>query len=138
MQRGILWILSFGIVGASLAVANQPAVGKEKAEAKKVETKAAETKSETVKTEKKKDTVKKSANRLPPHYGDVVTEDQRDKIATVYAKFNTKLAKLKAQIEEVSAERDNELEQLLTAEQKEKLAKIKEEAKAKRLSTAKS
>jgi len=67
-----------------------------------------------------------------------VNEDQRDKIATVYAKFNTKLAKLKAQIEEVTAERDNEIEQLLTAEQKEKLAKIKEEAKAKRLSTAKS
>jgi hypothetical protein len=138
MQRGILWILSFGIVGACLAVANQPAIGKEKAEAKKVEAKAAEAKSEIVKTEKKKDAVKKSGNRLPPHYGDIVNEDQRDKIATVYAKFNTKLAKLKAQIEEVTTERDNELEQLLTAEQKEKLSKIKEEAKAKRLSTAKS
>jgi hypothetical protein len=69
---------------------------------------------------------------LPAHYRDVVTEDQRKEVATVFAKYNTKLAKLKAEIKSLTTERDQALEALLSKEQKEKLAQIKGAAKNRR------
>ena len=126
MQRGILWILGLGIVSTCLVVANQSAVGKEKAKAKKAESQAPEAKSDPADGDKKVAAFRKSARRLPPYYKDVINEDQREEIVTVYAKFNTKLAELRAEIKEVTAERDKALQALLTDEQREELIRIKE------------
>ena len=79
-----------------------------------------------------KPVAKKAETRLPAHYGEVVTEDQRKEVASVYAKYNAKLAKLKAEIKSVTAERDTAIEAMLSAEQKVKLAQLKSGAKEKR------
>ena len=118
MKRCILWLSYAIVLGSVLSVANLSAVGADKAD------------------DKKPAAAKKEPLRLPPHYGDVINEDQRDKIAAAFAKYNTKLAKLKAEIKTLSAERDKALEDLLTADQRTKLAKLKEDAKAKRAKTA--
>jgi hypothetical protein len=81
---------------------------------------------------KAKPGAKKIETRLPPHYGDVVTEDQRKEVAGVFAKYNAKLAKLKAEIKSLTAERDTAMEAMLSAEQKEKLTQLRSSAKEKR------
>lgn len=132
MQRRLWWILSVSLVGSVLTLANLSAFGKEKADDK-----AAETKAPKPKADKKVAAAgKKSGPRLPRHYSDVISEDQREKATSVYAKFNGKIAKLKVDIETAKAERDKAVEDMLTPEQKEKATKLRDEAKAKRGKTA--
>jgi len=88
------------------------------------------------KVESKDAEAKKPAMRLPVYYTSIVTEEQREKIATAYAKYNAKLAKLRAEIEEITTERDAAMEEMLTPSQRTKVAELKEEAKAKRQKTA--
>ena len=70
----------------------------------------------------------KPKGRLPAYYKDVVTEEQRDQIYAIQAKYEKQLADLRDQIEAVQAKQTAEIEGLLSAEQKEKLAKVREEA----------
>jgi hypothetical protein len=88
------------------------------------------------KVESKVADAKKPAMRLPMYYTSVVTEEQHGKIATAYAKYNAKLAKLRAEIEEVTTERNAAMEEMLTPSQRTKVAELREEAKAKREKTA--
>lgn len=74
--------------------------------------------------------------RLPAFYKDLVTEQQRIEIYTIQQKFNDDISKLAAQIKSLQAARDAEVETVLSDEQKAKLAKIREEAAAKRKSKA--
>ena len=128
MKRCVLWVSYAVVLGSVLTVANLSAFAADKTDGKTPETK--------VKTDKKTVAAKKDRLRLPPHYGDVINEDQRDKIAGAFAKYNSKLGKLKDEIKTITAERDKALEDLLTADQRAKLAKLKEDAKTKRAKTA--
>src|SRR5262249_51854105 len=73
---------------------------------------------------------------LPPYYGDIVTEQQRQKIYDVQAKYDRQIDSLREQLEALQQKRDGEIEGLLTADQKEKLKKAQEEGSAKRKKSA--
>lgn len=67
----------------------------------------------------------KSKGRLPAYYKDVVTEEQREKIYAIHTKYVKQLEDLRSQLDAVRAKQNDEIEGLLSAEQKEKLAKVK-------------
>lgn len=75
---------------------------------------------------------KKTVRRLPPYYGKVVTDRQREAIYAIQAKFNDEIAKLQAQLETLAAKRDAEIEQTLTDEQRSEIARLKGERKTRR------
>ena len=77
---------------------------------------------------------KKTKGRLPPYYAQVVTEKQRAEIYTIQKKYNDQLDALEAQLKSVQEQRDTEIESLLSADQKEKLNKLRTEALGKRKS----
>jgi len=79
----------------------------------------------------------KPKGRLPAYYKDVVTDEQREQIYAVQAKYAKQLEDLQSQIDGVKAKQNEEIEGLLSAEQKEKLAKVKAEADAKKKSAKK-
>ena len=74
----------------------------------------------------------KARGRLPAYYKDVVTDEQRDQIYAIQAKYVKQLEDLQSQIDGLKAKQNEEIEKLLSPEQKEKLAKVKEEAEAKK------
>jgi len=74
----------------------------------------------------------KGKGRLPAYYKDIVDAKQKDKIYELQASFNSKIDALEEQIKKLTADRDAAVEGVLTAEQKGKLKKAKEEAAAKR------
>jgi len=74
----------------------------------------------------------KAKGRLPAYYKDVVTDEQRDQIYAIQAKYVKQLEDLQSQIDGLKAKQNDEIEGLLSAEQKGKLAKVKEEAEAKK------
>ncbi|MFN0017909.1 MAG: hypothetical protein ACKVP0_06590 [Pirellulaceae bacterium] len=76
----------------------------------------------------------KAKGRLPAYYKDVVTDEQRDQIYAIQAKYVKQLEDLQSQIDGLKAKQTEEIEKLLSTEQKEKLAKVKEEAEAKKKS----
>lgn len=75
---------------------------------------------------------KKAKGRLPPYFADIVTDEQRDKIYEVQAKYAKERDALEAQLEELRSIESGEIEAVLDAEQKEKLKKAREEAGAKK------
>jgi Spy/CpxP family protein refolding chaperone len=74
----------------------------------------------------------KPRGRLPAYYGDVVTQDQRDKIYSIQATYEVQLAALREQLESLVDKRDAEVEAILSAEQKEQVKKLAADAKAER------
>lgn len=74
--------------------------------------------------------------RLPAHYKEVVTEEQKQQIYDVNAKYATEIEALAEKMKAAVAKRDAEIEALLSADQKAKVAKLKEEAAAKKKATA--
>ena len=72
-----------------------------------------------------------SKGTLPAYYGDVVSGEQREKIYAVLAKYKDKIAKLKLEVDTLEAERNKEIEAVLTPDQQQKVAKAKTEAAAK-------
>ena len=101
-----------------LAAVSLNSIGQEK-------TKKADTKAKAGAKEKPK-------GRLPAYYKEVVTDEQRDQIYAIQAKYAKQLDDLQSQIDALKAKQSDEIEGLLSAEQKEKLAKLREEADAKR------
>jgi len=79
---------------------------------------------------------KKLKGRLPPYYGDIVTEQQRSAIYAIQAKYDTQINNLKAQLELLEQQRDVEIENVLTPLQKEALRKRRADATAKRQKAA--
>ncbi|MBC7856965.1 MAG: hypothetical protein IAF94_26345, partial [Pirellulaceae bacterium] len=61
-----------------------------------------------------------------------VTDEQRDQVYAIQAKYEKQLSDLQSQLDAVRAKQNEEIEALLSAEQKEKLAKVREEADAKK------
>lgn len=74
--------------------------------------------------------------RLPNFYADVVTGDQREKIYAIQQKYAAQLEELAEQIKMLADDRDEEIESVLTPEQKDKVIKAAAAAKAKRKAAA--
>jgi hypothetical protein len=70
--------------------------------------------------------------RLPPYYSGIVTEGQRREIYKIQERYAEKIADLQAQLEALKDEQNEEIEAVLTASQRERLGKVREEAAAKR------
>ena len=83
------------------------------------------------KVAEEKEDDKEPVKRLPAHYKDVVTEDQKTKIYALQEDFNAKISVLAEQIKKLQADRAAAIEALLTAEQKKKIEDLKAAAKAK-------
>ena len=74
----------------------------------------------------------KAAGRLPMYYGQVVTKEQREKIYSVQAKFTDQILKLREQIELLEMQQKQEVEAVLSADQRQQVAKLVEDAKSRR------
>lgn len=82
----------------------------------------------TAKAEKKE----KSAGRLPPYYGQVVTKEQREKIYAVQAKYADQIEKLLEQVNTLEKTQNEEIEAVLSQEQRDQVMKLASDAKSKR------
>lgn len=78
----------------------------------------------------------KFKGRLPPYYGDIVTDEQRQQIYDIQGKYAKQKEALKAQLEALDEKEDAEVAKVLSAEQKAKLKKAQEDGSAKRKQTA--
>lgn len=121
-------IATISVCGLVVGLAVAPRLA---AQEKKVEGKPAAEKKDGEKKEGEKKERAEPKGRLPNHYGEVISGDQRDKIYAIQAKYKDELEKLQAQLKALDAKIDAEIEAVLTPEQKEKVAKIAAEAKAK-------
>jgi hypothetical protein len=65
--------------------------------------------------------------RLPPYYKDLVSPEQRDEIYRIQAKYNAKIDELEAEIERLKAQRDAEVEKVLTPQQRARLQLLRAE-----------
>jgi len=75
---------------------------------------------------------KAAAGRLPNNFGQVgLSDEQKNKIYAVQAKYNGEIDKLEAQIAQITMQRDTEIQAVLTAEQKTKLNDLRDAAKKK-------
>jgi len=64
--------------------------------------------------------------RLPPHWGKLdLDEDQRADVYDIREDYGIRIAKLKAEIEQLQEEMSEELDDVLTSSQKSALAKLK-------------
>jgi hypothetical protein len=72
----------------------------------------------------------KPRGRLPAYYKDIIDAKQRDRIYEIQAEYAAKITPLQEEIKKLSEEREAAIEGVLTAEQKGKLKKVREEATA--------
>lgn len=122
-------LLSMNLAGAEDSKA--PATAK--ATVKEVAAKETATKPTTEKeAAPAKKAAKKPAGRLPVHYSDIVTEEQKTEIYAIQAGYAVKISALAKQIKEIQSQQNAEIEALLSPEQKEKLKVAKEAAAAKK------
>ena len=70
--------------------------------------------------------------RLPPYYGEVVTQEQRERIYAIQAKIAEQVLKLREQLETLESQQKMEIDGVLTVEQRQQVIKLAEDAKAKR------
>jgi hypothetical protein len=94
---------------AWMFVATQPTTGQEKAVGQKKEAKA-------------------PRGRLPAYYSDVVTGKQREDIYAIQEKYSTELMDLNQRIADLLKQQREEIEALLSPEQKAQIEKIAAEA----------
>ena len=73
----------------------------------------------------------KAKGRLPAHYKDVVTAEQKDKIYAIQLKYNEQIRKLAEEMKALTEQRDGEIEALLSADQKAKIDALKANSKKK-------
>ena len=72
----------------------------------------------------------KFKGRLPAHYGDIVSEVQRLQIYAVQEKYAKQIEELNEKLTLLQAQRDREIENMLSAEQKARLKKVQDAAAA--------
>jgi len=70
--------------------------------------------------------------RLPMYYAKVVDEKQRQKIYDIQRKYHPQIADLQKQLEKLIAQRDAEIEAVLTPQQKAEIEKLRQEASQRR------
>ena len=69
---------------------------------------------------------------MPAYYKDVVTEAQRQQIYAAQSKFTAQIDALEEQIKTLTAQRDTEIEAILTADQKSKVEQLRTDAAGKK------
>ena len=79
---------------------------------------------------------KKLSGRLPPHFPEVVTPQQREAIYQIQGEYSPRIKELQTKLAALTKERADRIASLLTPEQKQKLEKAKETAAAKRAARA--
>lgn len=77
---------------------------------------------------------KKFRGRLPAYFSAVVTSEQRKEIYRLQATYHEKLAALEEQIDKLKADRDKDVDEVLTVEQLAQVNKKRAVAAAKRKS----
>ncbi len=75
---------------------------------------------------------KARAGQLPPYYGEVVDDVQRQKIYAIQAEFNAQIKALQAKLDALKKERDDKIQAVLTPEQRKQVDDLRAAAKAKR------
>jgi hypothetical protein len=71
----------------------------------------------------------KAKGILPPFWKDIVSEDQKQKIYEIQAKYKKEIEELRAKLKDLEAKQNKEMFALLSPEQKKSLEdKIKEKA----------
>jgi hypothetical protein len=75
---------------------------------------------------------KAQAVRLPNYYSRVATETQREKLRDVLKEYAPRIQQKRDELQALIAERDTALEELLTAEQREEITKLRAEAAKRR------
>lgn len=78
----------------------------------------------------------KPRGRLPSHYGKVVDPAQKEKIYKIQQSYEPKIAELNAQLQALRDKRDAEIDAVLTAEQRQKVAQYQADAKKQRAAKA--
>ena len=74
----------------------------------------------------------KPRGRLPVHYGKVVDPTQKEKIYKIQKSYEPKIAELNVQLQALRDKRDAEIDAVLTAEQRQKVAQYRADAKKQR------
>ncbi len=72
---------------------------------------------------------KKARGRLPRYFAKVVTQQQREDIYEIQARFAARIEELQKQIDALIRQRDQEVEAVLSSEQLAEVRKLREEAK---------
>ncbi len=72
---------------------------------------------------------KKARGRLPRYFAKVVTQQQREDIYEIQARFAARVEELQKQIDALIRQRDQEVEAVLSSEQLAEVRKLREEAK---------
>jgi hypothetical protein len=75
---------------------------------------------------------KAKAPRLPNFYARVSTVDQQEKLREVVKQFASRIQQKRSELQALIAERDAALDKLLTPEQRQQVAKLRDEAAARR------
>lgn len=81
---------------------------------------------------KKAEKTEKTKGRLPAYFADVVSEDQKAKIYAIQEKYADQIKELNAQLAAVAKKQNDEIDAVLTAEQKGKIDAARAEAVAKK------
>ena len=136
IAMGVLALLT-GLLSAmplSGTAAEKKAAEKKSSEKKVTEKKATERKSAAKKAAKKKTAAKEAdakafKGRLPAYYSSVVDNKQRQEIYDIQEEYHLKFDQLKkehlASIKALTADRNEEIDDVLTDEQKEKVDELK-------------
>jgi hypothetical protein len=78
---------------------------------------------------------KRFARRLPNFYGEVISDAQRDKVYEIQADYFEPIEMLTLRLERLTAERNAQIEAILSADQKAKVEKLTKESNARRTAT---
>jgi hypothetical protein len=79
---------------------------------------------------------KKAKGRLPPYYSAIVTDQQREAIYLIQAKYAQQLAALQEQMDAMEKQRNTDIENVLSPQQKLLLLKAQEAAATKKKKAA--
>ena len=75
----------------------------------------------------------KPRGRLPNHFGKLgISEEQRTRIYSIQADYDVRIDDLLSQIEELVANRDSDIDAVLTEGQRARLRELREEARSRR------
>jgi hypothetical protein len=74
----------------------------------------------------------KLTGRLPPYFADVVSKEQRTKIYEIQTRYGEQLKKLRDELDALDQKQHEEVMAVLSAEQRDHVAKRTADAKAKR------
>lgn len=132
--RGLVWMLLMGLAWSGpmsgrpwpAGLGGVACVGAQ-------ETAPADAKSGDAKSPKKR---AEPRGRLPAYFGEVVSNDQRDKIYEIQAKYLAQIAKLQDEIALLETTREKDVLAVLSPEQLGKVKQLQEDAKTKRAATA--